>query len=101
MALAVDDALSPFEKELALALLMARSDGVKSVLDDRDRRRRVILAARNGPQSKYALAKIAAQEVLVGRPRPDLCEVCKSPSRSVVFDHDHTTGKFRGWLCNH
>lgn len=31
--------------------------------------------------------------------RPDCCEVCGSANR-VVYDHSHTTGHFRGWLCN-
>lgn len=27
------------------------------------------------------------------------CELC-GDTRSIVFDHDHTTEIFRGWLCN-
>ena len=45
------------------------------------------------------------------RPRPDNCELCgeKYLGRNkqcianniyTVFDHDHVTGKFRGWICN-
>lgn len=37
------------------------------------------------------------------RPKPEHCEVCKIPANqlksSLCFDHDHKTGKFRGWLC--
>jgi hypothetical protein len=43
------------------------------------------------------------RERLAGRPRPSVCEVCESPGygqQGIVFDHDHVTGKFRGWLCN-
>ena len=38
-----------------------------------------------------------------GRPRPDHCEVCgmrSSARRSLHWDHDHVTGRFRGWLCS-
>ena len=38
-------------------------------------------------------------EALAGRPRPVVCEVCGDPNR-IVYDHDHKTGKFRGWICH-
>lgn len=40
------------------------------------------------------------------RPAPELCEICgKAPSGKgcaavICMDHDHKTGKFRGWLCS-
>lgn len=27
------------------------------------------------------------------------CDLCLSTSQKLHFDHDHDTGKFRGWLC--
>jgi len=43
------------------------------------------------------------RERLAGRPKPDACEVCGSNEQyehiGICFDHDHTTGQFRGWLC--
>lgn len=40
---------------------------------------------------------------LATRPCPEHCENCKrklEPGKKTHLDHDHTTGKFRGWLCN-
>jgi hypothetical protein len=43
------------------------------------------------------------------RSKPDICECCgksaleKSKNRkplSLVLDHDHKTGEFRGWICH-
>ena len=34
------------------------------------------------------------------RPEPSQCECCARPLKSAAhLDHDHATGKFRGWLC--
>ncbi len=43
--------------------------------------------------------KLSFKERLAGRIKPDQCEVCGSGER-ICFDHDHKTGKFRGWICN-
>ena len=38
------------------------------------------------------------------RPCPAFCEVCGGPPSGrwgkLHLDHDHTTDKFRGWLCS-
>ena len=31
--------------------------------------------------------------------RPKLCEICKARDRKLCLDHNHETGKIRGWLC--
>lgn len=38
-------------------------------------------------------------EKIAGRKKPEQCEVCGAFGR-IVFDHDHKTGEFRGWICN-
>lgn len=30
---------------------------------------------------------------------PTQCECCKKTGFELVRDHDHSTGRFRGWLC--
>jgi hypothetical protein len=36
------------------------------------------------------------------RPRPEVCEICyRAPrKKALAADHDHTTKKFRGWICD-
>jgi hypothetical protein len=36
---------------------------------------------------------------LAGRAPPKRCELCQQ-IRKLRFDHDHRTGKFRGWICH-
>lgn len=31
--------------------------------------------------------------------KPEFCEVCRNKGK-IVYDHDHQTGRFRGWLCS-
>jgi hypothetical protein len=40
------------------------------------------------------------RESLLGRPKPDACEVCARTSRQIVYDHCHKHGHARGWLCD-
>ena len=32
-------------------------------------------------------------------PKPNCCECCGQPTSTLIPDHDHVTGQFRGWLC--
>lgn len=40
---------------------------------------------------------------LTAPPKKDRCDICNTPEselkRKLHYDHDHKTGKFRGWLC--
>jgi hypothetical protein len=49
----------------------------------------------------YAKAyKLKRLEAKAARPKPDTCEACGQTHTKIVFDHNHTTGQFRGWLCD-
>ena len=51
------------------------------------------------------ITKIAKAKCTV--PKSTCCDMCgriedieKQKNSKIVFDHDHTTGKFRGWICD-
>jgi hypothetical protein len=53
-------------------------------------------------KAKYEQKVARREKVFVdaaGRPRPSRCEVCNRDGR-IVFDHCHSTGHFRGWICS-
>lgn len=54
-----------------------------------------IKALRNKRTRNCILKK---QEIRAGRSKTSICEVCGNGGR-IHWDHDHKTGKFRGWLC--
>lgn len=48
-------------------------------------------------------SKLADQIAKAGRPPGDTCEICAQPPNGrgrLHFDHCHTTGVFRGWICH-
>ena len=47
---------------------------------------------------KAWLKRVKELEEIAGRPRPENCEICNNTGK-IEFDHDHKTGKFRGWIC--
>lgn len=71
-----------------------------------DNRENILLKNSVARWKKYG---VDVDEVLKSKNEHDgLCDICGQPSRSkrgetpipLVMDHDHITGKFRGWLCN-
>jgi hypothetical protein len=47
----------------------------------------------------YRLRQEAKKIEIAGRPRASICEICLL-SGKTVFDHCHSTGFFRGWICD-
>ena len=46
----------------------------------------------------YKQSVLKKREKIAGRKRPNQCEICGAMGK-ICFDHDHETGKFRGWIC--
>lgn len=46
---------------------------------------------------------VARQDAAMQPPEGQCCEVCGSDGepRGMFLDHNHQTGRFRGWLCIH
>lgn len=49
---------------------------------------------KHGKYFNYRFEKLKA-----GKP-PKRCQICRTDKIKIVFDHNHKTGKFRGWICN-
>lgn len=47
---------------------------------------------------KRSAHKRQQKVVLAGRVKPAQCEAC-GEATNVVWDHDHSTCTFRGWIC--
>jgi hypothetical protein len=49
------------------------------------------------------LTRRQKNELKCGRRTPERCDICSALGqefkKGLCFDHDHNTGKFRGWLC--
>jgi hypothetical protein len=70
---------------------------------DKENKRRLRQAypeAERARQKRWAEKRDLARELDAGREKPPHCEVCGDTNTRIVFDHDHATGKFRGWLCD-
>ena len=69
---------------------------VKKIAEAQRGVKRPQFSRENHPMWKGGRTKVD----LAGRPKPEICEVCGGGG-VICFDHDHKTGKFRGWICNH
>lgn len=50
-------------------------------------------------QARKATRKRLGHADATGETRSGPCEICGTPADPLHRDHDHTTGRFRGWLC--
>ncbi len=57
-----------------------------------------ITKGKNNGIWKGGLTHTEKLEIKAGRRKPKACEICGRETR-ICFDHDHKTGKFRGWIC--
>ncbi len=57
----------------------------------------------NWKGDKLEYIRKSDREKIAGRKKPEQCEICgafgKDSKKGICFDHDHKTGKFRGWIC--
>jgi hypothetical protein len=50
--------------------------------------------------SRRQYAKLVElREAELGRERAAVCDICGTSDKVICYDHDHTTGAGRGWLC--
>lgn len=68
---------------------------------DHNKARDLALYHSKGRPEKDKRRKAArAKQVKVAGYEPTCCEICQSiPDKPLHFDHNHSNGKFRGWLC--
>lgn len=47
----------------------------------------------------YEASRTPVRKLFKNIPRPERCEICYA-ARALVRDHDHESGKARGWICS-
>ncbi len=56
-------------------------------------------AAQKIRNEHFKIRREAKMWEIAGRPRAEKCDICKK-EEMTVFDHCHTKGHFRGWICD-
>ena len=56
--------------------------------------------SKDGPAHSGAAGLLMKNEGLVRPPLGTPCELCDRNDQKLFCDHDHESGKFRGWLCS-
>jgi Recombination endonuclease VII len=77
---------------------------------NKDNIRERIKERRNTPEGREKARSYTKQKrlnklvKLAGRAPPATCEICWNPPerhrKRLSWDHNHTTGEFRGWICS-
>ena len=70
---------------------------------DRDAKRRIRSTNPDAERARTEAWRERREEKLAaiaGRRRPDHCDICGGNAGGIVFDHCHSKGHFRGWLCD-
>ena len=96
----------PWNKGMSSPATISRSERSKRWAKANRHKTRITIAnwRKNNPHkyraqvSRHLQRVLEEQERVAGRPKPITCEVCWQRGK-IVFDHDHVTGEFRGWIC--
>ena len=75
-----------------------QTEATKNKIKNTLKRPRPEFKGEKHPYWKGGLTSLQKQEKIAGRKRSEQCEICGAFGR-ICFDHDHKTGKFRGWIC--
>jgi hypothetical protein len=88
------------KKSLALKGRVKTPEHLKKIADALRGKKHPERSGANHPNWKGGsdMKNIKNKERVAGRKKPEQCEVCGALER-IMFDHDHETGKFRGWIC--
>lgn len=79
----------------------ANANGKRWKDANREQVRAASRAAYAAAKEAHRIRRIAKNEEMLRRKRPEACEVCGGNDGGIVFDHCHQHGHARGWLCGH